>query len=107
MCGALLTLRHCLMADMRILAAIRRFMTPAQIEALYLQIFTAYTSRIAEVTVIVGKSTEGESAQAQVVVDREDYKDWIEALEELMQENEGTNANGPVHTSFLNRYTET
>lgn len=95
------------MADMRIMAAIRRFLNPSEVEALYLQIFQAYTSRISEVTVIVGKSTEGESAQAQVVVDREDYKDWMDGLEEIMQENAGTSASGNVHTSFLNRYTET
>lgn len=95
------------MADMRMLAAIRRFLDLGEVTALYQQIFTAYTNRISEVTVIVGKSTEGESAQAQVVVEREDYLNWMDALEEIIVELEGVSAGGNVHVSNLNRYTET
>jgi len=95
------------MADQIILAAMKRFMTAEQAEAAYQTIFTAYSQRLADVTVMTGKSTEGESAQAQVVVNKEDYKEWMECLEEILQEEDGTVTSGPVHTSFLNRFTET
>ena len=95
------------MADSRIIAAMRRFLDEEAAEAAYQTIFNAYTQRLADVTVITGKSTEGESAQAQVVVNREDYLEWMEALEEILAEAEGSATAGPVHVSQLNRFTET
>lgn len=99
------------MADERILAAMTRFMTKEAAEAAYETIFQAYAARLAEVTVITGKSSEGESAQAQVVVNSEDYKEWMDCLETLLQrkaaELAGTSVGGPVHANFNQRYIET
>jgi len=99
------------MADMRILAAIRRFLSREAVQTAYSTIFTAYASRVADVTIITGKSTEGESAQAQIVVTREDMMDWMDALETILGEHEtdsGENPpGGPVHVAHCNRYMET
>ena len=95
------------MADQRLIAGMKRFLTTEQIRSNYEAIFNAYFQRLSEVTVITGKSTEGESAQAQVVVNREDYLEYMEALEQILTEIEGTATAGPVHVSHMNRYTTT
>lgn len=100
------------MADERLLAPIRRFWTHEQAEAAYLKIFEAYSSRLDSVTVIVGKSSESESAQAQVVVNAADYLVWMEALETRLQELEaeaaGVSVTHPTeHVNFGVRYTRT
>lgn len=99
------------MADERILAAMTRFMTRETALAAYDAIFQAYAARLSEVTVITGKSSEGESAQAQVVVNAEDYKEWMDCLETLLQrldaEAAGTSTGGPVHANFNQRWIET
>lgn len=95
------------MADTRMIAAMRRFSTIEQVRENYEAIYNAYAQRLADVTVITGKSTEGESAQAQVVVNREDFLEWMEACEEILAEHEGTATEGPVHVSHLNRFTTT
>jgi hypothetical protein len=99
------------MPDERILAPIRRFWSDAQVEAHYQTIFAAYHSRLAEVTVIIGKGTEGDSAQAQVIISAADYEKWMEALEARMQEIENADAGITAelthtgHVNFGNRYT--
>lgn len=100
------------MADARLLAAIRRFWNEEQITAAYQRIFEAYSSRLDAVTVIVGKSSESESAQAQVVIQREDYLQWMEALEERLAELQDAADSIPPgsateHTNFGARYTRT
>ena len=98
------------MPDERILAPIRRFWSDAQVEANYQAVFAAYHSRLAEVTVIIGKATEGDSANAQVVIAAADYEKWLEALEARMVEIENA-ASGITaeltqtgHVNFGNRY---
>lgn len=99
------------MPDERILAPIRRFWTDEQVEAHYQTIFAAYHSRLAEVTVIIGKGTEGDSASAQVVIGASDYEKWLEALEARMVEIENTAAGITTeltptgHVNFGNRFT--
>lgn len=100
------------MADERLLAPIRRFWNKAEVEAAYQKIFTAYSSRLDSVTVIVGKSSESESAQGQVVVNSSDYLQWMEALETRMQEFEAEAAGvgavaPPEHVNFGARFTRT
>lgn len=95
------------MADTRMINAMKRFSSIEQVEENYQAIFNAYSQRLSDVTVITGKSTEGESAQAQVVVNREDFLEWMEACEEILKEDEGTATEGPVHVSHLNRFTTT
>lgn len=95
------------MADIRHLAAMRRFMTPEEIKAAYQAIFQAWMQRLDEVTIITGKSTEGESAQAQVVVDAEHYAEAMDALEVILNEIEGKTNGGNVHISNIYRYTQT
>jgi hypothetical protein len=99
------------MADGRILAAMTRFMTVAEMTTAYGVIFAAYSQRLEDVTVITGKSSEGESAQAQVVVTREDYLEWMDCLETLLAASEAEQAGkpvpgGPVHVSHYNRWVE-
>lgn len=101
------------MADERLLAPIRRFWTTKEeVETAYQKIFAAYSGRLDSVTVIVGKSSESESAQGQVVVTSDDYLTWMEALETRMQEFEATEAGvgplaGPEHNNFGARFTRT
>lgn len=101
------------MADERLLAPIRRFWTQEQCTAAYESIFTAFNARIENVTVIVSKSTDGDSASGQLVVSASDYLTWMDALEtrlrELENENSGVTAEleGTTHTNFGNRILST
>ena len=75
------------MADERILSAIRRFWTTREtVLEKYLELFNADWSKVKKMTLIVGKATEGESANAQVVVTAEERLAWIDALETRLQE---------------------
>lgn len=88
------------MADERLLAPIRRFWTTEEVTSAYQRIFAAYTSRLDSVTVIVGKSSESESAQAQVVIVGDDYLRWMDALEYRLAEIEAAAASlGPINTT--------
>jgi transketolase N-terminal domain/subunit len=78
------------MADERILAPIRRFWSDSTVATNYQAIFAAYHSRLEEVTVIIQKGTEGDSASAQVVIQSADYEKWMQALEARMVEIENT-----------------
>jgi len=101
------------MADERILAPIRRFWTEEQLDTAYQAIFTAYHGRIAEVTVIIGKATEGDSASAQVVIQAGDYEKWLDACEARKLEFEATTAGVTAaltttsHVDFGSRYLST
>lgn len=100
------------MVDERLLAPIRRFWTQQEVETSYAKIFAAYGARLDSVTVIVGKSSESESAQGQVVIAGDDYLRWMDALEYRLQEYENADAGvGPVveteHVNFNRRFTGT
>lgn len=101
------------MADERLLAPIRRFWTREQVDTAYEAIFTAYHGRLESVTVIVGKSTEGDSASGQIVVSAKDYLEWMDALEARLQELENADDDvtaelqGTLHTNFGSRYLST
>lgn len=100
-------------ADETLLAPIRRFWTAEQVEVNYQAIFAAYHSRLQKVTVIVGKGTDGETANAQVVIQRSDYQMWLEALEARMVEIEqAASGSAPLlegveHVDFSRRYVRT
>ena len=100
------------MVDERLLAPIRRFWTQEQVETAYQKIFDAYSTRLDEVTVIVGKGSESENAQAQVVITSSDYLQWMDALETRLQEIDDAAADlapvsTPEHVNFNARYTRT
>lgn len=101
------------MADERYLAPMRRFWTDEQVETNYQAIFTANLARLNEVTVIIGKGTEGDSASAQVVIGSKDYEMWLEACEARMLEIEATAAGvtaelvSTSHVDFGQRYLST
>lgn len=96
-------------ADERLLAAVRRFWTKEEVETAYEAIFNAYSQALVDVTVIVQKSSESESAQGQVVVSREDYRQWMDVLEARLQELEAETGGGGVkspveHAGFGSRW---
>lgn len=98
------------MVDERLLAAIRRFWTKEQVETAYQKIFDAYAARLDDVTVIVGKSSESESAQGQVVISASDYLQWMDALETRLDEMKAAEdgvgvVSSPEHVNFRQRYT--
>jgi hypothetical protein len=100
------------MADERLLAPIRRFMTKEQIEEVYQKIWEANLGQLDSVTVIVGKSSESESAQGQVIVNRQDYLETMAAMEARLQELATAAAgDGPSceteHVNFGRRFTRT
>jgi hypothetical protein len=102
------------MADERILSAVRRFWTTrAAVEEKYLELLNADWSKVKKLTIIVGKSTEGESASAQVVVTAEERLAWMEAFEtrllEMDREEAGHGSLVPGSTSvdFSQRILET
>lgn len=83
--------------------AIREFWSEAQIRAAYETIFQAYHARLTDVTVIVGKSTEGDSASGQVVIARDDYREWMATLNSALQDIAGTAAFSRETVDFSNR----
>ena len=101
------------MADERILAPIRRFWSKAEVETAYKKVFAASNSRLDEVTVIIGKSTGEDSANAQVVVGREDYLAFMDACEVRLKEYESEEGGeNPAmqdtrHVQFCGRYLRT
>jgi len=94
------------MADDRLLAPLRRFWNEEQVTTAYEAIFTAFHSRLEQVTVIVSKGTEGDSAAAQVVVQADDYLAWMDACEIRLNEfdNEAAGVTGELemttHANF-------
>lgn len=87
------------MADERILDPIRRFFPLREdVEAKYLELFTADWTRLKKYTLIVSKSSEGEGAGAQVVVTAEERLQWLDAFRERLLEMDAETAgtNVPV-----------
>ena len=101
------------MPDERLLAPIRRFWTTLEVEVAYEEIFKAFYSRLEKVTVIISKSTEGDSASGEVVISEGDYLRWMDALEarlgEVANAEAGTIAapQGSDHVNFSKRYLST
>lgn len=95
------------MIDSVILAAIRRFWTQNECETVYQRLLTAYLARTEKITVIVGKASEGDSASGQVVVQKEDYREWMDTLETRLSEyaaGDTTTHTGTEHVDFSNRF---
>jgi hypothetical protein len=80
------------MIDGTLLTAIERFWTTEKVQTTYETILNAYLARLNSVTVIIGKSTEGDSASGQVVISREDYREWMDTLEARLGEIENGGA---------------
>ena len=101
------------MIDAILLTAIRRFWTTAEVTSRYETILTAYLNRVEKITIIVGKTTGDDSANAQVVIAREDYREWLATLEARLAETEaaaaGTGTTHPdtEHVVHNNRYVAT
>jgi hypothetical protein len=101
------------MIDDVLLTAIRRFWTTAEVSTRYETILAAYLNRVEKVTIIVGKTTGDDSANAQVVIAREDYREWLATLEARLSETEaevagtGTTHSGTEHVVHNNRYVST
>lgn len=101
------------MIDDVLLTAIRRFWTTEEVASRYETILAAYLNRVEKVTIIVGKTTGDDSANAQVVIAREDYREWLATLEARTAEIEaaaagtGTTHPGVEHVTFSNRFVST
>jgi hypothetical protein len=101
------------MIDDILLKAIRRYWDEETVDSTYDRILTAYLNRAEKITVIIGKATDGDSANAQVVVAKEDYREWMAVLEarlaELAAEAAGTGTTHPdvEHVVHSNRYVST
>lgn len=100
------------MIDARLMAAVRRFWSRSEVDAAYQAIFTAFHDRLSKKVVITSKSNEGESSSAQLVVERDDYLAWMDALELRLQELDAA-ASGELlpgeteHVDFSQRYIRT
>lgn len=101
------------MADAVLMDAIRRFWTREQVEEAYQAIFESFYQRQSRETVIIGKSSEGESATGQLVVTAENYRDWMAVLEARLVEldadagGEGPLVAGAEGVNFGSRYVRT
>jgi putative heme degradation protein len=80
------------MIDDTLRAAITRFWTTQKVTDTYAAILEAYSARLSQVTVIIGKATEGDSASGQIVISREDYREWMDTLEARLGEIENGGA---------------
>ena len=111
--AVILTPAGCCMLDDVLLRAIRRFWDETKVESTYSTILNAYLNRLDKVTVIVGKTTEGDSANAQVVVASQDYREWMETLEARLAElaaeraGTGTDFSGTEHVVHNFRFVST
>lgn len=100
------------MVDERLLDSVREFWSLDQCLTTWQSIFEAELARLNSVTIIVGKNSESEGAQAQVVVMKEDYREWQAVLKfrvtELREQTAGLNPiAGPEHVNFGRRYSRT
>jgi hypothetical protein len=100
------------MVDERRLAAIRRYWTREQVDDAYRKILDVDWTTTERKVIIVGKSNEGESSQAQVVVTREDFAAWMDIFEARLKELDAEAAGTPAahgnveHVKFNGRYGE-
>lgn len=101
------------MIDDILLTAIRRFWPSEKVVTTYETILSAYLNRVEKVVIIIGKTTGDDSANAQVVIAREDYREWLATLEARTAELEaaatgtGTTHPGVEHVIHSNRYVST
>jgi GTP-binding protein EngB required for normal cell division len=98
------------MVDERRLAAIRRYWTREQVDDAYQKILAIDWTTTEKKVIIVGKSNEGESSNAQVVVTREDFAQWMDIFEARLVELDAEAAGTPAthqnveHVRFNHRY---
>jgi hypothetical protein len=92
------------MIDSTLLAAIREFWSEEETRTAYQNIFTAYYSRLTEVTVIIGKTTEGDSANAQVVINRDDYREWMDTLRARLDEIDADGVPAALPTEHVSHF---
>lgn len=98
------------MVDERRLAAIRRYWTREQVDDAYQKILSIDWTTTEKKVIIVGKSNEGESSNAQVVVTREDFAQWMDIFEARLVELDAAAAGTPAvqgnveHVRFNHRY---
>lgn len=101
------------MIDDILLTAIRRFWTTAEVSSRYETILAAYLNRVEKITIIVGKTTGDDSANAQVVIAREDYREWLATLEARLAETEAAAGGAALvhpnteHVTHSNRFVAT
>ncbi len=101
------------MADPVLVSALVELKTKEEIQAIRSTVLEGYLGRIENVTVIIGKSSESDSATGQVVVSREDYREWLAATEEAIARldataaGEGVLLEGASHVDFSKRFVTT
>lgn len=101
------------MADPVLVSALVELKTKAEIQAIRTTVLEGYLHRIENVTVIIGKSSESDSATGQVVVSRDDYREWLAATEEAIAQKDATEAGegvllqGASHVDFSKRFITT
>ncbi len=101
------------MADEAILAPIRRFWNRARVEAAYSELWEACNSQALDQTIIIGKSSGEDSANAQLVVTPQMRDRYLEAFETRLKEYEAEDAEeSPTqehnrHTDFSFRHVRT
>lgn len=69
------------MADERLLAGVRRFWTAQQVEDAYKCVLGAYSNGITKEVIITGTDFDGQNANGQIVLNREDMAAWLDVLE--------------------------
>lgn len=99
------------MASEVLLEAIRiEYTTLEAVLAAHAEIFRAWRARLDRVQVITSKANDGSSAGGQVVVERQDYEMWLEALQGRKRELEAVTSGlgqllpGVEHVNFSGRY---
>lgn len=101
------------MADPVLVSALVELKTKDEIQSIRSTVLEAYLGRIENVTVIIGKSSESDSATGQVVVSRDDYREWLAATEEAIsrkdaaEAGEGVLLEGASHVNFSKRFVTT
>lgn len=101
------------MADEAILAPIRRFWSKERVTAAYSELWEACQSQALDQTIIIGKSSGEDSANAQLVVTPQMRDRYLEAFETRLKEYEAAEADeSPVlehtrHTDFSHRHVRT
>jgi hypothetical protein len=101
------------MADETILAPIRRFWNQARVTAAYQELWEACQSQALDQTIIIGKSSGEDSANAQLVITPQMRDRYLEAFETRLKEYEAEAAEvEPVmehnrHTDFSHRHVRT
>jgi hypothetical protein len=101
------------MADETILAPIRRFWSKERVESAYRELWEACQSQALDQTIIIGKSSGEDSANAQLVVTPQMRDRYLEAFEVRLKEyeaeeaEEGTTLEHNRHTDFGCRHVRT